>query len=220
MNKNRLVFIFFGPPGSGKGTQSDMLSEHLKLPAISTGELLRNEQRLKTKLGKEAARYMKKGELAPDKIVEALMDKRLTKRDMAKGFILDGYPRNKSQLDDLLRLLKDKYDIWLVEVRVKDKEVLNRLSGRRICLKCGASFHLVYKPSKKTGLCDVCASKLAIREDDKPAVVRGRLSRYKATAAPLLAYAKKNKKLISINGEQPITKVKKDIFAKIAKLVE
>lgn len=218
MKKSKQVFIFFGPPGSGKGTQSDMLSTKLNLPAVSTGELLRNEQRLKTKLGKEAARYMKQGKLAPDKIVEVLMDKRLIKRDMSKGFILDGYPRNQSQLDDLLRLLKDKYEIWLIEVRVQDKEVINRLSGRRICLKCGASFHLVYKPSKKIGVCDVCGSKLAIREDDKPATVRGRLKRYKETAEPLLVYAKKKKRLISINGEQSITKVKKDIFDKIEKI--
>jgi adenylate kinase len=220
MKKSKQVFIFFGPPGSGKGTQSDMLSVKLGLPAVSTGELLRNEQRLKTKLGKDAARYMKQGKLAPDKIVEALMDKRLLKRDMAKGFILDGYPRNQSQLDDLLRLLKDRYDIWLIEVRVQDKEVINRLSGRRICPKCGANFHLVYNPPKKIGICNVCGSKLTTREDDKLATVRGRLSRYKDTAEPLLIYAKKHKKLMSINGEQSIAKVQKDILAKITKLID
>lgn len=219
MNKTKQVFIFFGPPGSGKGTQSEMLSAKLKLPAVSTGELLRNEKRLKTKLGLSAARYMKQGQLAPDKIVEALMDQRLLKRDMAKGFILDGYPRSQAQLDDLMRLLKDKYDIWFIEIRVKDKEVINRLSGRRICPKCGANWHLVYNPPKKSGICNVCGAKLTTREDDKPATVRGRLSRYKDTAEPLLVYAKKKKRLISLNGEQSIAKVQKDVLAKIAKLI-
>lgn len=218
MNKSRLIFIFFGPPGSGKGTQSDVLGEKLGLPVISTGELLRYEEKIKSPLGVKARRYIKKGELVPDALIHKMMAKRLTKRDTAKGFILDGYPRDKGQLDDLLKLVQDKYDIWAIEIKVRDKEVINRMSGRRICLKCGASFHLLYKPSKKSGICDVCGSKLSIREDDKPAVVKERLAHYKDSAEAILDFAKKGKKLISIDGEQSIPNVRKDIFKAIDKI--
>jgi adenylate kinase len=218
MKKQHTVFIFFGPPGSGKGTQSEMLGERLKLPVISTGALLRQEETNKTPLGLKAKRFVKKGELVPDKLIAEIIKKRLAKRDTARGFILDGYPRDKVQLDDLLSMVQDKYAIWPVEIKVSDREVLNRLSGRRVCPNCGAGWHLVYKPTKQAGICDVCGHKLAIREDDRPAVVRQRLAGYKETVKDLLAYAKKNKSLISINGEQSIAKVKKDILVKIKKI--
>lgn len=217
MKKPRFIFIFFGPPGSGKGTQSDVLGAKLGYPVISTGELLRHEEKIKSVLGLKARRYIKKGELVPDELIHKMMQRRLTKRDTAKGFILDGYPRDSAQLDDLLKLTQTKYEIWLIEIKVSDKEVVNRLSGRRVC-DCGASYHLVYKPSKKSGICDLCGKKLYIREDDKPAVVRQRLAHYKASATPLIAYGKKHKRLISIKGEQAIVKVRQEIFARVNKI--
>lgn len=220
MKSKHQIFVFFGPPGSGKGTQSDMLGEHLKLPVISTGELLRKEEANKTPLGLKASRYVKRGQLAPDKLITEIFKARLAKRDISHGFILDGYPRNKFQLDNLLVMIQDKYELCPIEVRVSDREVINRLSGRRICTNCGASWHLVYKPTKKAGICDVCGHKISIREDDKPSVVRQRLAGYKETVKDLLVFAKKHQNLISINGEQSIAKVKKDIFTKIDKLIK
>lgn len=218
MKQNKLIFIFFGPPGSGKGTQSVVLGQKLGLPVISTGELLRRQEAAKSPLGLKARRYTKRGQLVPDKLINQVISQRLAKRDTAKGFILDGYPRDAHQLDDLLALVQDKYTIWLIEVKVGDKEVINRISGRRVCKACGAGFHVLYKPPKQTGVCDVCGKKLSIREDDKPAVVRQRLADYKATAAPLLAYGKKHRTLISINGQQTIAKVRQDIFKVVDKI--
>ena len=218
MKQAYLIYIFFGPPGSGKGTQSNFLGKKLGLPVISTGELLRYEESIKSPLGLKARRYVKHGQLVPDKLIHQIIAGRLRKRDAAKGFILDGYPRDAKQLDDLLKLIQDKYTPWLIEVKVSDREVVNRISGRRVCNNCGASYHLVYNPPKKGGLCDVCGHKLSIREDDKPVVVRKRLADYKDSADPLLAYGKKQKRLISINGEQSIAKVRQDIFKAIDKI--
>ena len=217
MKKPRLILIFFGPPGSGKGTQTDRLGAELKLPVISTGELLRHEESLKSALGVKARRYIKKGDLVPDELIHAMMAGRLAKKDTAKGFILDGYPRDQHQLYDLLQLTKDD-NIWLIEIKVKDREVLNRISGRRICDNCGASYHLVYSPPKKPGICDACGKKITIREDDKPAVVHERLAQYKATAKPLGSFGRKIRHLIIINGEQSINKVYKDILKQIRNL--
>lgn len=218
MKKSRFVFIFLGPPGSGKGTQSDVLGEKLKYPVISTGELLRREEALKSDLGLKARRYIKRGVLVPDLLIQQMIERRLAKRDTARGFILDGYPRDGKQLDDMNKLLQDKYQIWFVEVKINDREALNRISGRRVC-DCGASYHLVYNPSKKSGLCDLCGKKIYIREDDKPAVVRQRLSDYQDGVAPLLAFAKKRRRLIGINGRQSIAKVRHDIWHKVAKII-
>ena len=188
------------------------------MPAISTGELLRAETAKKSDLGLKAVRFVKRGQLVPDKLIHEMMAKRLKRNDVKKGFILDGYPRDQVQLDDLLGLVQDKYDIWVVNIDLSPKEVLNRLSGRRICTKCGASFHLLYKPSKKAGVCDVCGHKLTLRPDDKPEVVKERLKHYQATATPVLKFGKKNKKLVIIDGAQTIPKVHKDILAAVKKI--
>lgn len=217
MSQSRFVYIFFGPPGSGKGTQSVVLGQKLNLPVISTGELLRHEEAIKSPLGLKARRFTRRGQLVPDKLIHQIIAGRLAKRDTAKGFILDGYPRDSHQLDDLLKLVQDKYILRLIEIKVSDKEALNRLSGRRVS-DCGAGYHLVYKPPKRSGFCDVCGKRLTIREDDKPAVVKRRLADYKDSAEPLLAYGHKNKALISINGEQPIAKVRQDLFKAVEKL--
>jgi len=215
----RLIFIFFVPPGSGKGTQSDMLGEKLGWPVISTGELLRWHLHHKTEVGKKAAKYIEKGKLVPDKVVEELVMHRLAKPDTKAGVIFDGFPRDAKQLKDLVKILKKTDIVWPVEIRVRDKEVINRLAGRRVC-DCGASYHLVYKPAKVAGICDVCGKKIYIREDDKPKVIHERLAHYKASAKPLLEYAKELGRLMSFDGEQSIKMVKAEIWADVKKLIK
>lgn len=218
------IFIFFGPPGSGKGTQADMLAEKMKLPVVSPGELLRHEINAKTDLGLEVEKKLAKGKMVANEIVEKIIDRRLSKRDAQKGFVLDGYPRTKNQLNNLSDRLKKissvKDNVYAFLVDVKDLEVKKRLGGRRVC-DCGASYHLKYNPPKKKGFCDLCGNKLSIREDDKPAVIRDRLYSYHKKIKPLLGYWSKDDRLIIIDGSQPIKKVEKDIqkFLKQKKIV-
>lgn len=217
MNK-RLIFIFFGPPGSGKGTQAEFLAKKINLPVISTGALLRQEIAGATVWGKQAKEQVASGRLVSDQLVEQIVGRRLSAPDTAKGFILDGYPRSAAQLRGLLTRLGENDEIWLVEIKVGDREVLNRLTGRRVCA-CGMSYHLVYKPPRVAGRCDDCGQKLALRDDDKPAVVKTRLAAYQQTAKPLLAYGERLGRLISINGEQPIPKVWSDLSKEITKKI-
>jgi len=217
-HKDKIILIFFGPPGSGKGTQAEMLAAKMKIPAISVGELLREEIAAGTKVGKTIAAAVSRGRLISDDIVEKLLFKRIAKKDAARGFILDGYPRKKSQQDNLMKKIKsivaqgDK--VFAVLVDVGDKEVKSRLSGRRVCA-CGATYHLKFNPPKKKGICDICGSKLRIRNDDKPSVIADRLKIYHREIAPILDYWKDNKKLIRVDGEQSIEAVHKDIFKSV-----
>lgn len=217
----RKYIIFFGPPGSGKGTQADMLAEKLKIPVICPGELLRAERDEGTKLGKRAAKKMSQGKMISNKIVEEIIDKRFEKPDVKKGVIFDGYPRVKAQLKLLLkRLIRqrrtshglEKSDkIIAILVDVSAEEVKNRLGGRRVC-DCGAAYHLKFNPPKKSRVCDLCGERLYIRKDDTPKVIKNRLKLYKKKTNPVIDYFKKNGKLIVINGEQDIKKVQRDII--------
>ena len=224
---SRFILIFVGPPGSGKGTQSDMLGNKLAWPVISTGELLRWHLHHQTDLGKRAKKYMDAGKLVPDKVVEELVEHRLAKPDTKQGVIFDGFPRDAKQLTKLFTILKktpvlsraEGDIVWVVEIKVTDKEVINRLVGRRVC-DCGASYHLVYKPSKKPGICDLCGKKTYLREDDRPKVIHERLKSYKASARPLLTYGKDNDKLLAFDGNQSIRSVKAEIWQAVKKLVK
>jgi len=216
MKKN--IFIFFGPPGSGKGTQAGLLAKKMKLPVISTGDLFRAEIKNRTEIGNHVKKILSSGKLVSDKMVYKVLDRRLSKKDTGKGFILDGFPRNKKQLDYVNKKIKsiasegDRVNSVLVDV--SDKEVESRISGRRICA-CGATYHIIYNPPKTKDICDKCGFKIKIRKDDKPAVVRKRLKLYHKEISPVLAFWKKEKKIIVINGEQSIKKVFKDIVKKI-----
>lgn len=216
---SRLILIFLGPPGSGKGTQSDMLAERLAWPVISTGELLRWHLHHQTELGKKAKKYMESGKLVPDRVVEELVAHRLAKPDTKRGVIFDGFPRDAKQLQKLLTLLKKNDLLYIIEIQVSDKEVLNRLIGRRVC-DCGASYHLVYKPPHKAGVCDLCGKKLYLREDDQPQVIRDRLKAYKVAARPLLTYGADNAKLLAFDGNQSIKALKSEIWQGVKKLVK
>jgi len=213
---SKTIIIFFGPPGSGKGTQAEMLAKKTAWQKISTGDLLRVEVAAGTKLGKLADRYMKAGKLVPDKLIIGLVEKSLKRK--VSGFIFDGFPRNSKQLSQLLALFKKvlkKNDVvYAFDVAVSDKEVCERLGQRRMCA-CGKVYHLSYNPPINDGLCDICGGKLFVRNDDKPKVISHRLKVYHKQGAPILNYWKRQGKLIAIDGERPIVKIHNDILEKL-----
>lgn len=175
-----------GPPGSGKGTRAAMLKERLGVPAISTGTILRAEIAAGTDIGKKADGLISRGELVPDDIILDIVEKRFKQPDCEKGFILDGFPRTVAQA----QALKDKgIEIdAVVELVISDEEIINRMSGRRICRKCDAAFHVEGKPPKKEDVCDDCGGELYIRADDAPETVKHRLENYHRSTEPLLSY--------------------------------
>lgn len=220
MNKKKII-IFLGPPGSGKGTQSDVLGEKLKLPVISPGELLRYEEEKNTKLGKSVEKKINQGKLVSSDIIEKLVEKRLKKNDARNGFILDGYPRRLEQLvwlEKKLAKFEDKV-IMVFYVKVSNKEVKARISGRRVC-GCGAAYHLKYNPPKKKNRCDICGRELEIRDDDIPAIITDRLKTFHHHSKPMLSYYKKKGYLFTIDGEQSIQKIEKSIFDIAKKLIK
>ncbi|MFA6306973.1 MAG: nucleoside monophosphate kinase [Patescibacteria group bacterium] len=216
---SKKIIIFFGPPGSGKGTQAEMLAKITDWKKISTGDLFRAEIAAGTKLGKLADKYIKAGKLAPDKVTIKLVEQGLKQK--ASGFIFDGFPRNRRQLKDLLvvfkKALKKNDQVYAIEVAVGDKEVRERLSQRRLCA-CGKVYHLVYNPPINAGVCDICGGKLFIRNDDKPKVIAGRLKLYHNESEPALDYWQKQGKLIKIDGEQAIKKIHEEIAGKLKEL--
>lgn len=222
-SQTKKIIIFFGPPGSGKGTQADILGAKLFLPVISPGELLRHERDKGTKLGKEVAVLMAKGKLVPNKIIEKLIDNRLAKKDIDNGYILDGYPRQKEQLLFLIKrfekTLSKKDLVVAIYLKAKNSSIIKRIAGRRVC-SCGASFHIKTNPPKKFGICDQCGAKLYRRKDDAPQVVRTRLKSFSLRIKPILAYFKKEKSLITIDGERSIKNVTKEIDKKIKNYIK
>jgi len=216
---SKTVIIFFGPPGSGKGTQAELLVKKTGWKKISTGDLLRFEVAAGTKLGKLANKYLGKGKLVPDRLLIDLVDKGL--RGRARGFIFDGYPRNLKQLKDLLLMFKKRIKlsdpVYAFLVAVSDAEVKQRLGERRSCA-CGAVYHLKYNPPINDGICDICGKKLFTRNDDKPKVIAHRLKVYHQQGKPIIDYWQKQGKLIGINGEQPIAKIHEEIMARLKEL--
>ena len=215
----KTIIIFFGPPGSGKGTQAERLALQTGWKKISTGDLFRAEIAAGTALGKLVEKYIKAGKLVPDKFTVGLVAKSLKQK--TSGFIFDGFPRNKKQLNELLamfkKILKKNDRIYALEVAVSDREVKQRLGQRRICA-CGKVYHLVYNPPINPGVCDICGAKLFIRNDDRPKVVAHRLKVYRHDGEPLLDYWQKSGSLLKINGEQAIKKIHEDIMEKLKEL--
>lgn len=210
----RKIYLFFGPPGSGKGTQTDMFGKAACLPVISTGELLRHEEKSGSDFGKKISALIDKGELVSDDLIHQMIVNRLKQPDTAKGFILDGYPRDTEQLKDLLKIISHDDVIVPVEIKVSDKEVVNRLSGRRVC-DCGATYHLIFNPPKVAGRCNECGKELYLRPDDKPEVIKERLANYKKTAEPLLTYAAEHHNLVSVDGERPIDEIQTELVERL-----
>jgi adenylate kinase len=200
------LVILLGAPGAGKGTHAKRLSSLLGIPHISTGDIFREEMEKNSELGQEVRRYVEKGELVPDEVVNQIVKKRLSQDDCKKGFILDGYPRTLQQAEALEQILKElslplKKVINLV---VSEEEIIRRLSGRRICRNCGAIFHIVNMPPKKEGICDYCGGELYQRDDDKPEAIRHRLAVYHKQTEPLIRFYEEKGLLVNVNCEVPL----------------
>ena len=205
--------ILLGAPGAGKGTQAELLVRKLSIPAISTGNMLREAIANGTELGRKAKEYMDSGNLVPDELILGIVADRVAQPDCQNGFILDGVPRTLAQA----QALEDKgvkID-HVVSIEVADSEIEARMTGRRVCGKCGASFHITANPPKMDGICDLCGSELVIRKDDAPETVRKRLEVYHATTEVLKDFYGKLGRLVEVNGSQPIEKANEDILAAI-----
>jgi len=213
--KRKNILIFFGPPASGKGTQAEKMGRKLKLPVLSIGELLREECRGKTSIGKKIENIVSSGKLVSNKIIIKIVDKNLKNKKNINGFILDGFPRNTNQLKYLknkFSMIMEKGDsIFCFFIKISSQEVIKRISGRRIC-KCGKLYHLIYNPPKIKNICDQCGRKIFARADDNPKVIRNRLKIYNKMTKPVINYFNINNCLFLINGEQSINKVAKDIW--------
>lgn len=193
--------IIMGAPGAGKGTQAEFIAARENIPAISTGQILRDAIAAGTELGVTANRYIENGNLVPDEIVISIVRDYLKSEACANGFILDGFPRSIAQAEELERM-GVKIDAVL-SIDVSDDRIVARMSGRRVC-KCGASYHIEYKPSKVEGICDKCSSELTVRADDKAETVITRLHNYHVQTEPLLDFYKERGKLIRVEGQEMV----------------
>lgn len=210
-----MKIVMLGAPGAGKGTQAKKLSVKYGIPHISTGDIFRANIKEGTELGKKAKEYMDQGLLVPDELVVDLVADRLQKDDCRKGFVLDGFPRTIPQaaaLDDALKQMGTTLDL-AVNVEVPDEHIVRRMSGRRACVGCGATYHTVYAAPKTEDVCDVCGKSLILREDDRPDTVQKRLDVYHTQTQPLIDYYGKASILKEVDGTQDIEKVFDEIVA-------
>lgn len=199
-----MKIIMLGAPGAGKGTQADKICSKYDIPHISTGDIFRANIKQGTELGKKAKDYMDKGALVPDELVVDLVVDRVKADDCKNGYVLDGFPRTIPQaeaLDKALAAMSEKVD-FAINVEVPDENIIRRMSGRRACLACGATYHVVTIPPKQEGICDKCGEKLVIREDDKPETVKKRLETYHSQTQPLIDYYTKAGVLNEVDGTQ------------------
>ena len=202
-----MKIIMLGAPGAGKGTQAKMISEKYGIPHISTGDIFRANIKNGTELGKKAKSYMDQGLLVPDELVVDLVVDRVQKEDCKEGYILDGFPRTIPQAEALDAALgEDKID-YALDIEVPDDHIIKRMSGRRACVGCGATYHLIYNPTKTEGVCDVWGEKLILRDDDKPETVQKRLDAYHEQTLPLIDYYKKAGCLEEMDGTLDINVV-------------
>ena len=185
-----MKLIFLGAPGAGKGTQAEKICEKLSIPTISTGNIIREAMKTGTEMGKKAKEYVEAGKLVPDEVVIGIIKDRLAKDDCANGFILDGFPRTIPQAEYLDKALAEMGTsvTCAIDVEVPDESIIRRMSGRRACLHCGATYHVVYAAPEKENICDKCGSELHHRDDDKEETVRTRLQVYHQQTQPLLDY--------------------------------
>ena len=209
--------ILLGAPGAGKGTQAELLTQQLGIPAISTGNMLREAVKSGSALGQEVKNCMEQGKLVSDEIALRLVAERTSRPDCAKGFILDGMPRTLAQAQAL-----DQLGIQIdhvVSIEIEDAVIVERMSGRRVCTKCGASYHLQNNPPKAEGICDQCGGEVATRKDDAPETVRNRLGIYHETTEVLKDYYKAQNKLKLVSAEGSIEDIQRDILRAIGETV-
>lgn len=212
-----MKIIMLGAPGAGKGTQAKKIAEKYAIPHISTGDIFRANIKNGTELGKKAKTYMDQGLLVPDELVVDLVVDRVNQEDCADGYVLDGFPRTIPQaeaLDKALAAMGQKMD-YAINVEVPDENIVNRMSGRRACVGCGATYHLVYAPTKVEDICDKCGGSLILREDDKPETVKKRLGVYHDQTQPLIDYYTTAGILKEVDGTIDI----QDVFAEIVKIL-
>ncbi|MBC8533340.1 adenylate kinase [Yeguia hominis] len=205
--------ILLGAPGAGKGTQAEQICKHFSIPAISTGNIIREALKSGTEMGLKAKAYTDAGKLVPDDVVIGIIRERLAKDDCQNGFILDGFPRTIPQAEalDSMGVRIDK----VIDIDVPDESIVNRMSGRRVCESCGASYHLLYKKPAVEGKCDLCAGTLVQRKDDHPDTVKARLNVYHEQTEPLKAYYEKQGKLFSVDGRGEIAAITAQIIAAV-----
>ena len=205
--------ILLGAPGAGKGTQAELLIEKLSIPSISTGNMLREAMKNGTALGRKAKQYMDEGALVPDELVLGIVAERVAQDDCANGFILDGVPRTLAQAEALDA--KGVRIDHVISIEIDDAVIEGRMTGRRVCAACGASYHIVANPPKAEGICDLCEGELVIRKDDAPETVRKRLQIYHASTEVLKDYYAKQGKLRLVEGNQSIEGANEDILVAI-----
>ena len=212
-----MKIIMLGAPGAGKGTQADKICAKYNIPHISTGDIFRANIKNNTELGQKAKSYMDKGELVPDELVVDLVVDRIKADDCENGYVLDGFPRTIPQaeaLDAALAAINDKVD-YAINVEVPDENIINRMSGRRACVACGATYHIVHIPTKVEGVCDKCGAELILRDDDKPETVKNRLNVYHEQTQPLIDYYTAKNVLHEVDG----TKAMEDVFSSIVSIL-
>ncbi len=210
-----MKIIMLGAPGAGKGTQAKKIAERYGLPHVSTGDIFRANIKNGTELGMEAKKYMDQGMLVPDELTVKILLDRVAQEDCKNGYILDGFPRTIPQaevLDKALTELGDKID-YAANVHVPDENIVNRMSGRRACVSCGGTYHVVYAPTKKEGICDACGGELILRDDDKPETVQKRLAVYHEQTQPLIDFYQNKGILVEVDGTKEMAEVFEAIVA-------
>jgi adenylate kinase len=202
-----MKLIFLGAPGAGKGTQAEAVCAHLNIPAISTGNMIREALKSGTEMGLKAKSYMDSGALVPDEVVIGIVKDRIAQPDCANGFVLDGFPRTIPQAEalDNMGVKIDR----VIALEVSDDKIVKRMSGRRVCESCGASYHLLYNPPKVEGKCDKCGGTLVQRKDDLPETVKARLKVYHEQTEPLKDYYKRQGKLYTVDGQEDVAETTK-----------
>ncbi len=213
-----MYIMLLGAPGVGKGTQAKKIMAKYGIPQISTGDILRNEVRQQTELGKLAKEVMERGELVPDEIILKMVEKRLQEPDCQKGFILDGFPRTIPQAEGLEEILQRMGNISLkvIEIYVPDEEIIRRLSARRICSKCGKDYNLIFNPPPADGKCEVCGGEIIQRDDDREETIRKRLEVYRKQTEPLVSYYQKKGNLYRVDGTRSI----EEVFQEIERIIQ
>ena len=212
-----MKIIMLGAPGAGKGTQAKMIADKYGVPHISTGDIFRANIKNGTELGMEAKKYMDQGLLVPDELTVRILLDRVAQDDCKNGYVLDGFPRTIPQaevLDSELTKLGDHID-YAINVDVPDENIVKRMSGRRACLTCGATYHIEHVPPKKEGICDVCGSELVLRDDDKPETVKNRLNVYHEQSQPLIDFYTEKGVLKTVDGTVPM----EEVFAAITAIL-
>ena len=208
-----MKLILLGAPGAGKGTQAEVICDKLGIPAVSTGNILREAMKNGTEMGRKAKSYIDSGALVPDDVIISIIKERLAQDDCKNGFILDGVPRTVAQAEALETMGVDIDKV--VDIEVADETIVKRLSGRRVCSACGASYHTLYKPSANPDRCDRCNGQLIVRKDDEPATILERLRTYHELTEPLVDFYKERGKLVVVEGQEEVADTSRLLFEKL-----